>query len=341
VTLVRSLVEEITRAGGDPAGYLAAAGLADAVLDDPNQRIDAATYDRLHELALELTGDPALGLHMAERVHLAAFHMVGFLTVHAWTLRQAIELFARYRALLSDCEPPTLWEDGARAELTCAFVTGGSRGNVLRAEFGVASIVRLGREVLGAPRPPDLVEFTHAAPAHAAEYERVLGCPVGFGRDAIRIHFDARMLDAPYLHANPELRALLERQADRQLASVAMPRSLSARVRALIVDAYGRGRPSMPAIARLLGMSARSLRRRLDEEGHTYTDVAEQAMADVARRLLDDPATSIQAVADRLGFSEPSAFHRAFKRWTGQTPGQFRSQRGTGDDERSPDMCAR
>jgi len=329
VTLVRSLFEELARNGDDPAPLLARAGVDLDLLDDPNARLDAATYDRLHELALELTGDPALGLHMAEHVQLTAFHVVGFLTVHCRTLRQAIELFARYRQLLSHCEPPRLREEGGRAILTCAFVAGSDRCNQLRAEFGIASMVRIARAVLGASQPPYLVEFTHDAPDHADEYERVLGCPVQFGREAIVIHFDARMLDAPHIHANPELRKLLESEAERHLASLTAPRCLWARVRALIVDEYGRGRPSMPQIARRLGMSARSLRRRLDGEGRTYTEVAEEAMADVARRLLDEPDTTIQAIADRLGFSEPSAFHRAFKRWTGQTPGQFRSDRGT------------
>jgi AraC-like DNA-binding protein len=166
----------------------------------------------------------------------------------------------------------------------------------------------------------------YPAPPHAAEVERVLGCPVRYGSDAIRLHFPASWLDTARLHANPELMRLLEHQAERNLADLITPRRLSARVRAAILDGQDGLRPTMTAMARRLGLSERSLRRRLAEETLTYAEVVEQALAEAARRLLEDPQVTIQDVADRLGFSEASAFHRAFKRWTGLTPRQFRNQ---------------
>jgi AraC-like DNA-binding protein len=327
VTLVRTLVEEMARAGVDPRTYLEAAQLDPALLEDPNARLSEPQYDRLQELALDLTGDPALGVHMAERVNPSAFHVVGFLSGHCHTLRQAIEMFTRYRKLLSDATPPELAEDGDTAVLTLYFVAGGSpRSNRLRAEFGVASITRTALLVLGVPQPPQLVEMPHPAPPYAAEVERVLGCPVRYDSDAIRLHFPRAWLDAARLHANPELMRLLEHQAERNLADLVTPRRLSARVRAAVLDGHDGTRPTMTAMARRLGLSERSLRRRLAEENLTYNEVVEQALAEAARRMLEDPAVTIQEVADRLGFSEASAFHRAFKRWTGQTPRQFRDQ---------------
>jgi AraC-like DNA-binding protein len=327
VTLVRTLVEEIARAGVDPRRYLDAAALDLTLLEDPNARIEGPQYDRLQELALELTGDPALGVHMAERVNPSAFHVVGFLTGHCHTLRQAIDVFARYRKLLSDAPPPELHEHGDTAVLTVHFVAGGSERSVrMRAEFGVASIARTAVLVLGVPEPPLLVELPHPAPPHAAEVERVLRCPVRYDSDAIRLHFPVAWLDAARLHANPELMRLLEHQAERNLADLVTPRRLSARVRAAILDGQDGLRPTMTAMARRLGLSERSLRRRLAEEQLTYAEVVEQALAEAARRLLEDHQVTIQEVADRLGFSEASAFHRAFKRWTGLTPRQFRNQ---------------
>jgi AraC-like DNA-binding protein len=329
ITLVRALVEEVVRAGADPDAYLAAAGFDRALLDEPSARVDVAVYDRLDELALDLTGDPALGLHMAERARLAAFHVVGHLSSHCKTARQALRALTRYRRLLSDAEPPTLTEQGDTATVTWHFVRGGERGDRLRAELGVTAIVKIAQAALGMTQPPRTVEFVHAAPPYAAEYHRVLGCPVRFGSDATRIHFDRTLLDVPQIHANGALFQLLEGQALRDLARLAAPPAVSARVRAAILGSYDGTRPTMDVVARRLSVSERSLRRRLQSEGRTYAELVDEAMAELARQMLHDPANTLQAIADRLGFSEPSAFHRAFKRWTGLTPSRYRADAGT------------
>jgi AraC-like DNA-binding protein len=336
VTLVRTLVEEIARVGADPDAFLADAGVDPRILDDANARIECVQYDRLHEAALDVTADPALGLHMAERAKLGAFHVVGYLAVHGGSLRQALGVFTRYRRLLSDCGAPALDEVDDEAILTCYFVRGPERCNRLRAEFNVTSLVKTAHMSLGVASPPRAVEFEHEAPSYADEYTRVLGCEVRFGADGTRIRFPREVLDAPHIHQNTELFNLLASQADRHMESLALspdgPSSgalgapVSGRVRAIVLEQFDT-KPTMETVARRMGVSARSLRRRLQEEGHGFAELVESAMAEVARRLLGDPATSIQDVADRLGFSEPSAFHRAFKRWTGLTPRQFREHR--------------
>jgi AraC-like DNA-binding protein len=217
-------------------------------------------------------------------------------------------------------------EEGEEAILTCDFVRGSERSNRVSAELVVTGVVITSHRSLGISQPPRGAEFEHDAPAYAPEYQRVLGCPVRFGSDATRVRFDRRLLDVPQIHSNAELFRLLESQADRSLGNLASQGTLSARVRALVIEHYDGTKPTMQAVARRLGVSARSLRRHLHEEGHTYAEVVDGAMADVARRLLYDSTATIQDVADRLGFSEPSAFHRAFKRWTGLTPQQFRAR---------------
>jgi AraC-like DNA-binding protein len=323
VTLVQTLLEAVERAGGDPDALLAECGLDRSLIEAPSARFDAARYDALHERALDVTGDPALGLHLAEHARLAAFHLVGFLTANCRTIRQALGVFARYRRLLSDVEAPTLVEDGDLAILTCYFVQGSPRGNRLRAEFGMTAVMRTAQDALGLKEAPRLVEFIHAAPDHAAEYARVFGCDVRFGAAACRIHIPREVLDRPQIHANRDLFHLLETRAVSDLASLPAP-TMTVRVRAAIVEHYDGTRPSMDDIAKRLGISSRSLRRRLQEEQAAFPDLVDEAMAEIARVMLLDPSATIHDIADRLGFSEPSAFHRAFKRWTGLTPGQFR-----------------
>jgi AraC-like DNA-binding protein len=331
VTLVRAIVEEVARSGASADDVLRAADLDPGLLDDPNARVDLAAYHALQARAIAVTGDAALGLHMAERTSLSSFHMVGALAMHCRTIRHAIELLRRYRKLLSDVEPPELVEEEDAAFLTVGFLKSGTPDTRrLSAEFGVAAMLRIARMVLGASLTPRFVEFAHPAPGHAREYERVLGCPVIFDGPATCIAFDRIILDARGFHANAELLRLLTSQAERKLAGL-VSTSLAARVRVLVSELYQeRGeKPQASVIARRLGMSARTLRRHLQDEGCSPAEVVEAAMADVARALLAEPGATIQDVADRLGFSEPSAFHRAFKRWTGLTPGQARTSPGT------------
>jgi AraC-like DNA-binding protein len=325
VTLVRSLVEEIVRVGADAAKALAHAGIDGGLLDDPDARIELGPYERLQELTLDVTGDPALGLHMGDRASLSAFHVVGFLSIHCKTLRHALEAFVRYRSLLSEVGPGSLVEEGDRAILTCDFVRGCPRCSRLCAELVVTGLIRTARRSLGVWQPPLGVELEHPEPEYASEYEAILECPVRFGAPATQIHFSRSLLDAPHIHENTGLFQLLSSRADLSMASLGSP--ISSKVGALLVDLVREGeRPVMPVVARRLGVSPRTLRRRLQEEGRTFADIADHAMADVARRLLHQPEHTIQEVADRLGFSEPSAFHRAFKRWTGLTPRQFRDR---------------
>jgi AraC-like DNA-binding protein len=341
VTLVRLLVEEIVRAGADPGAYLAAARVERALLDHPDARIELAAYDRLQELALDWIGDPALGLHMGERAPLSAFHLIGPLAAFCRTIRQALEVLLRYRKLLSDCQPPVLVEEGARAALTFHFVRGSARCNRLRAEFAAAGLVRTAQICLRVAASPLAVELEHDAPAYADEYRRVFGCAVRFNSASTRVIFARPLLDAPQPHPNAELVQLLTVEAERKLARLAAPPPVSERVRAIVservhaivaervhaivLEEHEGVDPTMRVVARRLGLSTRSLRRRLQEEGRRYVEIVDEAMAEVAERLLGNPEISIQHVADRLGFSEPSSFHRAFKRWTGLTPLQFRS----------------
>jgi AraC-like DNA-binding protein len=154
----------------------------------------------------------------------------------------------------------------------------------------------------------------------------VFGGVARFGQAFTGIEFDRVWLDRGHqLHVNPELLAVLETQAQRALGRVTREFALKDRVAARLATSDPRELPSMDEVARELGMSVRSLRRRLGAEGAAYKDLLEHALIDAAKRMLEDPKISIQEAAYALGFSGPAVFHRAFKRWTGMTPSQYRS----------------
>jgi AraC-like DNA-binding protein len=327
VLLVRALVQAVELAGVRREDLFREAEFDASCLSDPDARVGLEEYDRLQALALDRTFDPALGLHMGEQVSLAAFDVVGHLVAHARTMRDGIDVFLRFHRILSDCADSKLVEKGQWATLEYEFPKTSPRLNRLRAEFGTTVLLAMGRHYVGRDKLAKSVYFEHEPPEYVSEYERIFGGTARFGHTFTGIEFDASLLDREQLHKNEELSQVLETEAQRKIVRLARGVGHGERLKEYLVSHAGAERPDMDTVARQLGMSARSLRRRLTEEGLSYGALVEEALAIVAKRLLDDPRRTIHETAYTMGFSDPSAFHRAFKRWTGMTPRQYRSAR--------------
>jgi AraC-like DNA-binding protein len=324
ISLVRALVEQLERMGIAPSLFAERAALSLSELEDPARRIDLSSYDRAHLAALELSSDPALGLHLGEHAPLAAFNVVGPLTAHCRTLRECIEVALRYYPLVADVAAPELEEEGASVRIVYHYLRSEPVVSRLRAEFGLTRLLGIGKIFAGEAAVPREVWFDHADPGYAHEYARIFACPVHFDMPASAIVFARELLDRAQHHANPVLYRALLNEADRQLEQLRETRPMSSRVLAIISEWAQRGRPEMSHVARDLGLSERSLRRRLEQENAAFSELSERGALIRAARLLEDESRSIQDVADALGFVEVSSFHRAFKRWTGQTPRDYR-----------------
>lgn len=325
ISLVRTLIEAVEQAGVNRDVFVEAGQLDRALLDDPNARLELPAYDRLQELALDLTGDPALGLHMGDSQSLSAFQIVGFLASHCRTIREGLDVFFRYHRIVSDCPASYLVARGDDSVLIYNFPRTTPRCSRLRGEFGMTRLVRIAQMFLRVGATPREVWFEHAEPPYVAEYVRIFGeKTVRFDQPSTGIVMPTALLDAVQLHPNAQLFDVLKTQADSLLSDLDAGQSLAHRIHQLVVRHFTDVEPDMQTIARRFGMSARSLRRRLHEEGHSFSDVLNAAMGELACNVLREKHTTIQEAAFRLGFSEVSSFHRAFKRWTGKTPGQFR-----------------
>jgi AraC-like DNA-binding protein len=173
--------------------------------------------------------------------------------------------------------------------------------------------------------PREHVYFEHARPDHHPECARVFGGAVGYGHGQTAIEFDRAALDERGIHHHPELHQLLRPHAERALARATGKAGAGERLRQYLLTHPATGAGSdMTSVARALGMSVRSLRRRLSREGTSFKAILEESLAATATQYLD--ARSIQETAYAMGFSDPSTFHRAFKRWTGMTPTQYRER---------------
>lgn len=327
VSLIRLLVETAAARGVDREALLRDSGIEPAFLQEPQNRLSLDGYNRLHDLALQRSADPALGLHMGETASVAALRVIGYLFMNCRTIEQAVEVFRRYHHIISDCSDPVLTKDGDRATLLYDFPRGSAACNRARAEFGVTLILRIGQDLLGRELAPLELRFEHPDPGYGDAYRRVFrDTPIVFEAAETAIVMPTAVLEEEHAHSDDSIYRLLSEQADRLLASL-KESGFAAQVRRMIEEQYHGIRPDMDTIAQRFHISARSLRRRLREEDTTYSEIADAAVFGIACRRLQDPDLSVQELAYDLGFSEPSAFHRAFRRHVGMTPMQYRLRR--------------
>jgi AraC-like DNA-binding protein len=322
--LAHAVLECVEGHGVDRRALLRAAEFDPARLDDIDARMTSDEYDRLHTAALTLTRHQALGLQMGENVSAAAFDVFGDLALHAPTLRAAVDVFERFQGLVVDGPGCKLYEQGNAAIFRYDFPRGPLACNRLRAEFAMAGVLRLIRRFAPGGPPVRAVFFEHARPEYDREYARVFGGAERFEHEFTGIELDRDVLDHQTRPPHAELYSVLESLACRKLTRAMREPGHAARVKDYLTAHALGAIPHMSQVARALGVSTRSLRRRLAEEDVSYTELLDEARATAAKRLLEDPRRSIYETAYAMGFSDATAFHRAFKRWTGLTPTQYR-----------------
>jgi AraC-like DNA-binding protein len=190
----------------------------------------------------------------------------------------------------------------------------------------LALVVRYMREVTGRDVVPLAVAFAHARPADTKELDAFFQAPLAFGQGENRVELPTALLDMPIVSRDSMLFSVLDGQAEKLEASRPAKRDLLTDVRAAIRSALDDGQPELATVAKTLGTSARTLQRRLGEERTTFQAVVDGVREELARSLIANEKLSLGDVAYLLGFSEISAFTRAFKRWTGTTPSRWRDR---------------
>ena len=325
---VRALLEVCEQRGVPRDELLRGSTVRIEQLADADALVDFASFCSLGLRAADLTGDPALGLHLAERSSEAGFALLGLLLTHAPNLREAIAICRQFEALFVQGARLNLVEQAGVVRLQVDFIRSDPRFDMMLAELIVAGILRMVRVFAGPNARALSVSFEHHRPDHYREYARIFSGVERFGQRATDISFPAELLDRPHLHSYPALQALLHPHVERALDRLAVTK-YSERLEHYFLARSAARIPGIATAARELGLSERSLRRKLREEGVSYRDLVQSALTASARRLLRDPRFTLQQVADQLGFSDVPAFHRAFKRWTGTTPRAFRELRAS------------
>ena len=315
--------------GVDMEPILAAGNLTRAGLADPDAAVPMTAVEALLDAWIATGGDPLPGLRLAVSVQPPTFGALGLVFQSCATLADALQTVIRFNGLLSSFGETRLEFAPGAVRVCWRGAAGGEQFRRQAAEYVLGVFVTVARLLLEDSDRELLraVEFRHAAPANAAllrEYFAVFGAPVHFDRPETALVLPADALKRPLRHGDAVLKALLEQQADSLLRRRPQPASLAIAVRTLVTAMLPDGLPAKEAVAAQLGLSGKTLQRRLDEAGTTFQALLDAVRLEEARRLLADTALPLTELPDRLGFATYPAFVRWFKRLAGQTPGACR-----------------
>ena len=316
---IRTFANGFEQLGHDVDALLADVGLTRRDLNDPDRRIACEVAGSLISRAQQKHFTPNLGLAVALATPLGAYPLLDYLVVTSDTVGEGLAQLARYLGITASPVSIDLHADGDPVRVVIETVS------TFGYEFEAALIVRHFRDETDGGFAAKGISFQHR-PDDVLAFERALGCPVRTGTSWNGLAIDRSSCELPMRRRDPILRKFLESQADIVLASMPTRTGIAEEVRRALASQVAGGTVRMRGIARQLGMSERTLERRLAEDGVSYQELLEEVRKAAAGRYLEDSTLAIGEIGYLLGYSEPAAFHRAFKRWYATTPDHFRAR---------------
>jgi AraC-like DNA-binding protein len=318
------LVAWVEQQGFDAAPIRRLPGLAD--LTDPDLRVPETSVETAWRLSTTITGDAAVGVHVAESLPRGALDLVEYAFRSSASLAAGLERLARYGRVVSDRVAARM-ETRGKDLLLLVRDTGSTALHPGRAEFALAAALKIARDGTGTDMTPLQVAFTHAAPEDDSEHRRFFRTAVRFSGSSNFMILSSVDAARPMQAADEALASIVRRRLDKILGERDLhgPGPLAGRVRRMAVEHLGENTLTPETVAKALAVSRRTLSRRLAEENTSFRDILDDVRHEFACALLQDQSLSVADVAFFLDYSEPAAFNRSFRRWTGQSPRAFRS----------------
>jgi AraC-like DNA-binding protein len=318
---VKAIGRALDAAGCNGAALLAAAGFDRECLDGPIVRCPLDPTARLWQIAVTATGDPAFGVKVASHIKQTTFHALSYGLCASSTLKEAFERLQRYCHVVSDAVEYELFRCGSDYHFVIEPAANVPFESI---DALVAAQLRMCRSLIGRDFSPRLIELRRPRPSRTDDFERLLRAPLHFGAEANRLVFDSDSFERPLDGGNPDLARHSDAIALQYLAQFERD-NIQARVRELLMQRLAKCEPSQEEVAEHLYMSARTLQRKLGDSGTTYKEILDETRHSLALTYLSAPQHSVGDVTHLLGFSCGSSFTRAFRRWTGQSPSDWRA----------------
>ena len=309
----------------DPRPVFTTAGLDYAKLDDSSARYPWRGMQALWRGAVEATGDPSFGLYAGRRIRPTSFHALGYSWLSSATLLGSLKRLCRYHRVISTVPMQLALEARGNTYVLTELMSDPAHVPTETAvDAFISAIVQMCRTATDEHFAPTSVTVEHTDHDAAGDYIAVLGCPVHFGAKRTEIIFDSPSLEIALPGDNTDLTRANDKVAEHYLETLE-PHKVASKVRELLVSLLPSGQSSQAVIAERMNRSLSTLQRQLQNEGLSYQVIRDATRNSLAQEYVREANLSLSQIAYLLGFSDQSNFSRAFKRWTGRTPREFRN----------------
>lgn len=319
---VRALLDYLAHHGFDIGQVAGTALLAELQASSLNQRLPLRHWIDLLNRAIAVTADPDLPLRVAEELTPRHWGVFAYAAMTCETLAQVVTILERYERLIDEANDSCLALDGGRAALQ--WLPRIEQPAPALMQLSVASWVVFARRYTGRTELPADVDFTFPAPADTSTYQRLFGGQVRFAQPVTQLYVPLEYLALPITHRDADTHRLLLSQAQSQIAALDAERNVAALVRQAITRHLSSGKVTLEQLAEVLQLAPRTLQYQLEQGGTHFRQLLDEVRQELACIYLADPDMALVDVAFLLGYSEQSPFNKAFKRWTGETPGEYR-----------------
>lgn len=323
------LVQLVRRWGVTAQDLLSGTALSETDLHDPQGRLPLETFGALIERARTLTGEPGLGFYLGLQKRVSMYGYLGFAAMSAGSLREALELFVRFTPALTTSISLGLQVEGRVASLVVREHADMGLSRDVALTSLMVGMRQIGRALTGRELEGERADVALVEPPYFHRFKHLMP-NTRFAQPVSQVVFDASYLDFSLVHADRAALRLAREQCERALDALGYEGDLLERTRRAISGSDAEGFRSLEGVATHLAVSPRTLKRKLAALGTSFSSLLEGERRERALLLLQSPKVSLDHVAERLGYSSPSHFVRAFHRWTGHTPAAYRRGRAVG-----------
>ncbi len=308
--------------GVNPAEVLVEAGIDPGLFDDPDNLFTYSTRGRLLELCVAKSGCAHLGLLVGQRCGLDSLGLVGLLVKYSRDVGTALRNLERYMSVHVRGAVPSVSQEGDSAVLGYVAYQRGGEGAVQTGDGAVAAIFNIMRTLCGPRWQPSEARFAHRRPMDVAPFRRYFRSAMRFDADQYALVFPVNWLNHQLPAADAELRRWLQKEISR--LDVRYREDFPEQVRSVLRTSLLTSHATADKVAALFSMHSRTLLRRLDAHGTGFQELVDESRFEIARQMLEDSSLDVSDIAASLGYARPSAFARAFRRWSGTTPSTWR-----------------